>query len=250
MWTFFHRLASPPHFYRLAQRLVPWIAAPGLLLIAWGGWNGLFVAPTEAYQQDSYRIIYIHVPSAYLSMSAYMIMAIASAIGLIWRMKLAYSVAASAAPLGAWFTVAALGTGMIWGKPTWGTWWEWGDPRMMSELFLLFLYLGYMALRAAIDDPQKADKASGVLALVGAVNVPIIHYSVEWWNSLHQGPTLLAEGGPAIDPRMLLPLLAMIGGFTLVFGALLLKRVRTEVLFRERRTRWVRDMILAAGGRR
>ena len=127
----------------------------------------------------------------------------------------------------------------------WGTWWEWGDPRMMSQLILLFLYLGYMALRAAIDDTTKADKASAVLALVGVVNVVIVHYSVEWWSSLHQGQTILAEGGPAIDAEMLYPLLANILGFSLVFGSLLLRRVRTEVLYRERRTRWVREMILS-----
>jgi heme exporter protein C len=130
----------------------------------------------------------------------------------------------------------------------WGTWWEWGDPRLTSELILLFLYFGYMALRSSIDDVAKADKASAVLALVGAVNVPIIHFSVEWWSSLHQGPTLVKEGGPAMDPAMLYPLLAMILGFTLVFGAQLLRRVRTEVLYRERRTRWVREMVLSPEG--
>jgi heme exporter protein C len=134
-------------------------------------------------------------------------------------------------------------TGSIWGRPMWGTWWEWGDPRLTSELILLFLYFGYMALRAAIDDPTRADRASAVLALVGAVNVPIIHFSVEWWSSLHQGPTLVREGGPAIEPAMMWPLLAMIFGFSLLFGALLLSRVRTEVLFRERRARWVRKLV-------
>jgi heme exporter protein C len=171
-------------------------------------------------------------------------MAIAGGIGLIWRMKLAHAVAAAAAPIGASFTFLALATGSIWGRPMWGTWWEWGDPRLMSELVLLFLYIGYMALRSAIDDTARADKSSAVLALVGAVNVPIIHYSVEWWTSLHQTSTLLDEGGPAMDPAMLYPLLANILGFTLVFGSLLLKRVRSEVLQRERRTRWVRDLVL------
>ncbi len=249
MWTFFHKLASPPHFYRLAPQIVPWLAVPGLLCIAYGTYAGLFVAPPDYQQGDAFRIIYVHVPAAYLSMLAYMVMAISAAIGLIWRMKLAHAVAASAAPLGAWFTFLALATGSIWGRPMWGTWWEWGDPRLMSELLMLFLYFGYMALRAAIDDTVKADKASAVLAIVGAVNVPIIHFSVEWWSSLHQGPTLIRAGGPAIDAAMLYPLLAMILGFSLLFGALLLRRVRSEVLYRERRKRWVRDMILAAGGR-
>ena len=250
MWKFLHKLASPPHFYQIAPRMVPWFVVPGLLLIAYGSYAGLFLAPPDYQQGDAFRIIYVHVPSAYLSISAYMVMAISAGIGLIWRMKLAHAVAAGAAPLGAWFTFLALITGSIWGRPMWGTWWEWGDPRLMSELLMLFLYFGYMALRAAIDDPAKADKASAVLALVGAVNVPIIHFSVEWWSSLHQGPTLIREGGPAIDTNMLYPLLAMILGFTLVFAALLLRRVRSEVLYRERRTHWVKEMILSAEGRR
>ena len=248
MWTFFHKLASPPHFYRLARTLIPWLAVPGYALVAYGAYAGLFVAPADYQQGDAFRIIYVHVPAAYLSMMAYMIMAIAGGIGLIWRMKLAHAVAASAAPLGASFTFLALATGSIWGRPMWGTWWEWGDPRLMSELILLFLYFGYMALRSAIDDTAKADKASAVLALVGAVNVPIIHYSVEWWSSLHQGPTLIRAGGPAMDTAMLYPLLAMIFGFTLVFGSMLLRRIRSEVLRRERRTRWVKDLVLSTEG--
>ncbi len=243
MWKIFYRLASPPHFYGLAERMIPWFAMPGLLLIGYGAYAGLFVAPADYQQGDAFRIIYVHVPAAYLSMMAYMIMAISAGIGLIWRMKLAHAVAAAAAPLGAWFTFLALATGAIWGRPMWGTWWEWGDPRLTSELVLLFLYFGYMALRSAIDEIAKADRASAVLALVGAVNVPIIHFSVEWWSSLHQGPTLIRKGGPAIDAAMLYPLLAMIIGFTLVFGALLLRRVRTEVLYRERRKRWVFNLI-------
>ncbi len=243
MWKILHRLASPPHFYGLAERMIPWFAMPGLILIGYGTYAGLFVAPADYQQGDAFRIIYVHVPAAYLSMMAYMIMAISAGIGLIWRIKLAHAVAAAAAPLGAWFTFLALATGAIWGRPMWGTWWEWGDPRLTSELVLLFLYIGYMALRSAIDEIAKADRASAVLALVGAVNVPIIHFSVEWWSSLHQGPTLIRKGGPAIDAAMLYPLLAMILGFTLVFGALLLRRVRTEVLYRERRKRWVKKMI-------
>ncbi len=248
MWTWFHKLASPPHFYRLAKALSPWFLVPGLALIAYGTFTGLFIAPPDYQQGDAYRIIYVHVPSAYLSQMAYTVMAIAGGIGLIWRMKLSHAVAAAVAPLGAWFTFLSLATGSIWGRPMWGTWWEWGDPRMMSQLILLFLYLGYMALRASIDDTAKADKASAVLALVGVVNLVIVRYSVEWWSSLHQGQTILAEGGPAIDAEMLYPLLANILGFALVFGSLLLRRVRTEVLYRERRTRWVREMILSPQG--
>ena len=249
MWKFFHKLASPPHFYRIARIMLPWFAVPGLLLIAYGTYAGLFVAPADYQQGDAFRIIYVHVPSAYLFMMAYMIMAVCAGIGLIWRMKLAHAVSAAAAPLGAWFTFLALATGSIWGRPMWGTWWEWGDPRLTSELVMLFLYFGYMALRNAIDDTAKADRASAVLALVGAINIPIIHFSVEWWSSLHQGPTLVKKGGPAMDPAMLYPLLAMILGFTFIFAALLLRRVRTEVLFRERRKRWVRDLVLSANGK-
>jgi heme exporter protein C len=248
MWKFLHQLASPPHFYRTANTLILWLAVPGYLLILYGTIAGLFFAPPDYQQKDAFRIIYVHVPAAYLSMMAYMVMATAGAIGLIWRMKLAHAVAASAAPIGASFTALALATGSIWGRPMWGTWWEWGDPRLMSELILLFLYLGYMALRNAIDDTTRGDRASAVLAIVGAVNVPIIHFSVEWWSSLHQGPTLVREGGPAMDPGMLYPLLANILGFTLVFGSLLLRRVRSEVLKRERRTRWVRALVLSPGG--
>ena len=248
MWKFIHKLASPPHFYNLAPKLVPWLTVPGVLLVVYGVYAGLFLAPADYQQGDAFRIIYIHVPSAYLSMMAYMIMAVSAAIGLIWRIKLSHAVAAAAAPLGAWFTFLALATGSIWGRPMWGTWWEWGDPRLTSELIMLFVYFGYMALRAAIDDTAKADKASAVLALVGAVNVPIIHFSVEWWSSLHQGATLLRKDGPAMDPAMLYPLLAMILAFTFLFGALLMRRIRTEVLFRERRTRWVRELVFSAAG--
>jgi len=245
MWKFIHQLASPPHFYRISALIVPWLVVPGLLLAGYATYAGLFLAPADYQQGDAFRIIYVHVPSAYLSMMAYLIMAVSAGIGLIWRIKLSHAVAAAAAPLGAWFTFLALATGSIWGKPMWGTWWEWGDPRLTSELIMLFLYFGYMALRGAIDDTTKADKASAVLALVGAVNVPIIHFSVEWWSSLHQGATLVKKGGPAMDPGMLYPLLAMILAFTFLFGALLLRRVRAEVLFRERRTRWVKEMILS-----
>ena len=248
MWKWFYQLASPPHFYRFAELLIPWLMIPGVLLIAYGTWAGLFLAPADYQQGDAFRIIYVHVPSAYLSMMAYMFMAVGGAIGLIWRMKLAHAVGAAAAPLGAAFTFLALVTGMIWGRPMWGTYWEWGDPRMMSELILLFLYFGYMALRSSIDDTAKADKASAVLAIVGVVNVVIVHYSVEWWSSLHQGQTVFREG--TMDPEMRIPLFAMLIGFTMVFGAMLTRRIRTEVLFRERRARWVKAMMLAPQGGR
>ena len=176
-WTWFHRLASPPHVYALATRLTPWFAWPAGALILAGAYGGLVLAPPDYQQGDGFRIIYVHAPSAWMSLMVYVTMAISAAVGLIWRMKVAHAVAASCAPIGASFTVAALVTGSLWGRPMWGTYWEW-DPRLTSELILFFLYLGYMGLRSAIDDVQRADRASALLAVVGVVNVPIIHYSV------------------------------------------------------------------------
>jgi len=202
------------------------------------------LAPPDYQQGDGFRIIYVHAPSAWLSLMAYTWMAVAAAIGLVWRMKVAHAMAASCAPIGAWFTVAALCTGMLWGKPMWGTYWVW-DPRLTAELVLLFLYLGYLGLRSAIEDPQRADRASAVLAVVGVVNVPIVRYSVEWWNSIHQAPSVMKFGKPTISWPMLTPLLIMFVGFTLLFLALVLVRVRGEILRRERQARWVSEVIAA-----
>jgi heme exporter protein C len=243
MWKFFHQMASPPHFYRLAGILSPWLAVPGLALIGYGVYAGLFLAPMDYQQGDAFRIIYVHVPSAYLSLMAYVIMATAGGIGLIWRIKLAHAVAAAAAPLGASFTFLALATGSIWGRPMWGTWWEWGDPRLTSELILLFLYFGYMALRASFDDPQRADRASAVLAIVGVINVPIIHYSVEWWTTLHQPASVTKLDKPSIAIEMLYPLFLMIIGFQLYFGWLICRRLRAEILRRERNATWLKEGI-------
>ena len=243
-WTWFHRLGSPPHVYGLAARLTPWLAWPAALLIAYGLWGGLVLAPPDYQQGDGFRIIYVHAPSAWMSLMVYTTMAVAAAVGLIWRMKVAHAAAASCAPIGASFTFAALVTGSLWGRPMWGTFWEW-DPRLTSELILLFLYLGYMGLRAGIDDLQRADRASAVLAVVGVVNVPIIHYSVTWWNSLHQAPTVMRLAKPPMPASMLVPLLAMLLGFTLLFGALLLTRLRGEVLNRERSASWIREALRA-----
>lgn len=241
-WTWFHRFGSPPHLYGLAGRLMPWFAWPAAILIAAALYGGLVLAPPDYQQGDGFRIIYVHAPSAWLSLMAYTTMAVAAAIGLIWRMKAAHAAAASCAPIGAWFTVAALGTGMLWGKPMWGTYWVW-DPRLTAELVLLFLYLGYMGLRAAIEDPQRADRASAVLAIVGVINVPIVRYSVEWWNSIHQAPSVMKMGKPSISWPMLTPLLIMFVGFTLLFVALMLVRVRGEILRRERQARWVAEAV-------
>jgi heme exporter protein C len=246
MWTWFHQLASPPHFYRIAGILSTWLMWPAVLLIVVGTYGGLVLAPPDYQQGDAFRIIYVHVPSAYLSTAVYALMAVASAIGLIWRIKLAHAVAASAAPIGASFTALALATGMLWGKPMWGAYWAW-DPRLTSELILLFIYFGYISLRASFEDVNKADRASGVLAVVGVINLPIIHYSVIWWSSLHQGPTIKKLDSPSIVGDMLWPLLMLILAFTLFFAAVLLFRVKAEVLEREKNSRWVRDLVDGAG---
>jgi len=242
MWNWFHKLASPPHFYRLAGIFSPWLLWPSLILLVIGTYGGLVLAPADYQQGDGFRIIYVHVPSAYLSTMIYALMAVTSAIGLIWRIKLAHAVAAGAAPIGASFTAVALVTGMLWGKPMWGTYWEW-DPRLTSELILLFIYFGYMSLRASFEDISKADRASGLLAVIGVVNLPIIHYSVIWWSSLHQGPSIKKLDAPSISGDMLWPLLLLIAASTLFFGAMLLYRVRAEVLDREHNSRWVQDLL-------
>jgi heme exporter protein C len=238
-FTWFHKLASPPHAYRIAGRLLPWFAWPAGLLMAVGVYGGLILAPPDYQQGDAFRIVYVHAPSAWLSMLVYGTMAVAASIGLVWRIKLAHAAAAAAAPIGASFTFLALVTGSIWGKPMWGTWWVW-DARLTSELILLFLYAGVMALRASIDDRDRADRASGLLAIVGVVNLPIIHYSVYWWNTLHQGSTLTKLGKPSMSGDMLWPLLTMLLAFTLYFAAILLLRLRAEILLRERDASWLR----------
>jgi heme exporter protein C len=242
----FHQLGSPPYVYRLAERLCPWLGFAASVLLGIGAVWGLVLAPPDYQQNEVYRIIYIHPQTAYIGMMAYVVMAVAAGIGYVWRLKIAHAVAVSAAPIGAWFTLCALITGAIWGRPTWGTYWQWGDPRIMSETLLLFLFLGYMALRAAFDDRDKADKVTAILAVVGVVNVPIIHYSVEWWNSLHQGPTILRGDGPAMVAEMLWPFLIMVFGFTLFFYWVLLRRLQGEIVEREGDARWIRDLAGAA----
>lgn len=240
-WTWFHRLGSPPHVYRIAGTLMPWLSWPAGILILAALYGGLVLAPADYQQGDGFRIIYVHAPSAWLSLMIYTTLAVSAGVGLIWRMKVAHAVAASCAPIGAWFTVATLGTGMLWGKPMWGTYWAW-DPRLTAELVLLFLYLGYMGLRAGIEDRDRADRASAVLAIVGVINVPIIKYSVEWWNSIHQSASVMKLGKPTITLEMLVPLLMMFVGFTLYFFAVMLLRLRAEVLRRERSARWIEEV--------
>lgn len=245
MWLWFHKLSSPPYAYRTAGLVRPWLFWPAVLLMLAGAFGGLVLAPEDYQQKDAFRIIYVHVPSASLSLMIYTVMAVSAGIGMIWRMKLAHAVAASCAPIGAWFTVATLVTGSIYGRPMWGTWWEW-DPRLTSELILLFLYLGYMALRASFDDTQRADRASAILAIVGVVNVPIVKYSVVWWNSLHQGPSISKLAAPSIEGSMLWPLLTMMLAFVLYFGAVLCDRLRGEILRRERNASWLNETLAAS----
>jgi heme exporter protein C len=241
-WTWFHRLASPPHIYRVAGILTPWFAWPAGVLIVGALYAGLFLAPPDYQQGEGFRMIYVHAPSAWLSVMIYGVMATAAAVGLIWRMKVAHAAAASCAAIGASFTAVSLLTGMLWGKPMWGTYWVW-DPRLTAQLVLLFLYLGYMALRSGIDDIGRADRASAVLAIVGVVNLPIIRYSVEWWNSIHQAPSVMKMARPSMPVEMLAPLLMMLAGFTLYFAAVLLVRLRAEVLRRERGASWIKEAV-------
>src|SRR3984893_3616673 len=241
-WTWFHRLGSPTAIYSPADRLTQWFACPTALLILGGLYGGLVLSPPDYQQGDGFRILYVHAPSAWMSLMVYTTMAVSAAVGLIWRIKVSHAVAASCAPIGASFTFCALVTGSLWGQPMWGTYWEW-DPRLTSELILLFLYLGYMGLRSAMEDVQRADRASAVLAIVGIVNVPIIHYSVLWWNSLHQAPSVMQLAKPTMPPSMLIPLLMMLFGFTVLFAALLLVRLRAEILNRERAASWIREAV-------
>jgi heme exporter protein C len=241
IWLFFHKLASPKHFYRISGKLIPWLGGiTGVLLLS-GLYLGLFEAPPDYQQGESYRIIFVHVPSAWMSMFVYVFMAVLSGIHLIWNIKLADVMARSSAALGASFTFLALATGSLWGKPMWGAWWVW-DARLTSELILLFLYLGYIALVSAIEDPRAAARAGGVLILVGVVNIPIIHYSVEWWNTLHQGPTVTKLDKPSIHVSMLIPLLLMALAFQLYYFTVVLMRARVELLDRERRSAWVQEL--------
>jgi len=241
LWRFLHKLASPKYFYDLSGKFIPWLAwLTGVSLLA-GLYYGLVEAPPDYQQGESYRIMFVHVPAAWMSLFIYMLMAVWSGINLIWNIKLADVMAGSSATLGASFTFLALVTGSLWGKPMWGAWWVW-DARLTSELILLFLYLGYIALVSAIEDRRTAARAGGVLILVGVVNIPIIHYSVEWWNTLHQGPTVTKMDKPSIHLSMLIPLLLMAVAFQLYYFTVVLMRARAEVLDRERRSAWVREM--------
>ncbi|MGV6808135.1 MAG: heme ABC transporter permease [bacterium] len=241
MWQWFHRLGSPRWFYEKTERWIPWLAVLSAGLIVCGLVWGLGFAPQDAKQGNSFRIIYIHVPASFLALAGYYVMAIAGAIGLIWKMKLADMVMKSAAPLGAALTFIALFTGAVWGKPTWGTYWVW-DARITSMLILFFLYLGVIALQYSYSSQDMANRVSAILALVGTVNIPIIYKSVDWWFTLHQPATIKLTEAPSMHPDMFRPLLIMILGFYCLYALVLILNTRTEILRRESRTRWVADL--------
>lgn len=234
--------ASPSTFYPLAGKLVPWFAALALILTLIGLYIGFFVAPTDFQQGEGYRIIFIHVPAAWMSMFIYVVMAFWSAIGLAFNTRLSFIMARALAPTGAMFTFVALWTGAFWGKPMWGAWWVW-DARLTSELILFFLYIGVMALQAAIDDPRRSDRAGALLNLVGVVNVPIIYFSVKWWNTLHQGSSVSLTRAPSMAQIMLWGMLVMALAAWMYTIAVALIRARTLVLERDRQADWARTVL-------
>ncbi len=223
-----HRFANPTRFLRIANAVLPWTGGLTVLFLGAGLYLALLNSPPDYQQGETVRIMYVHVPSAWMALFVYLTMAIASAVALIWRHPLADLTAKAAAPIGAGFTVICLATGSLWGKPMWGTWWVW-DARLTSMLILLFLYLGYIALVNAFDDPNRGYRAAGILALVGVVNLPIIKFSVDWWNTLHQPASVIRLDGPAIHPDILLPLLVMAVAFKFFFVTVLILRVRSEI---------------------
>ncbi len=237
-----HRLASPPVAYGVAGRLQPWFGLTSLALLALGLGGGLLLAPPDYQQGEGYRIIFVHVPAAALSILLIWAMAAAGIIAIIWRIKLAECFVVCAAPVGASLTALTLLTGMLWGKPMWGTYWSWHDARLVSELVLLFMYWGVIALNNAIDNPRAAARACSLLAIVGAINAVVVKYSVIWWNTLHQGPTLKVTGA-SIDAAMLWPLLSAIVGFLFFCAYVISQRIRNELLLRERGNPWVKEAI-------
>ena len=240
----FHKLGSPPYFYRLAGRFLPWLYAIALISGVVGLYGGLVIAPADYQQGDSFRMIYVHVPCAWMSLFVYAFMAANSFVALVWRIKLSETLAMASAPIGAAFTFITLVSGSLWGKPMWGTWWTW-DARLTSELVLLFLYLGVIGLYHAIEDRRQAARAAGFLALIGVVNLPIVHFSVNWWNTLHQGSTVRLLGPSKISADMLWPLLAMALATHLYFFGSLLVRARIGLLELEGGKDWVRKLALS-----
>jgi heme exporter protein C len=241
------RYASPAAFYPLAGKLIPWFLWSAAVLALAGLYIGFFVAPTDFQQGEVYRIIFVHVPAAWMSMFIYVVMAAWCAVGLAFNTRLSYMMALALAPTGALMTFVALWTGSLWGKPTWGTWWVW-DARLTSELILLFLYVGFLSLHAAIDDVRRADRAAALLALVGVVNVPIIYFSVQWWNTLHQGASVSLTRAPSMATTMLTAMLLMVLAAWMYSIAVALMRVRTIILEREADAAWVRELAAGPGG--
>ncbi len=242
MWRWLHPLAEPRTSYRLARRLILWLGLPALALLLVGTLWGMLWAPADCKQGDGFRIIYLHVPAAFLSMGLYAGMALMGAVALIWQHRFSGYALAALGAVGAPMTAVALLTGAIWGKPMWGAWWVW-DARLTSELILLFLYIGVLALYHGYPDRSQAGRAASILALVGVVNLPIIHYSVVWWNTLHQGATIAKIGNPAIAADMLWPLLINLLGFSLLCGALVSALFANEMLRREAHRPWVKQVI-------
>lgn len=234
------KYAAPSSFYGLAGKLIPWFAWPAAVLFCVGLYIGFFVAPTDAVQSEAYRIIFIHVPASILSMMIYLIMAGYAALGLIFNTRLSSMMASALAPTGALFAFISLWTGALWGKPMWGAWWVW-DARLTSELILLFLYLGFISLQASIEDPRRADRAGALLAIVGSVNVPIIYFSVQWWNTLHQGSSVKLSG-TSMHIAMQQAMFTMLVAMWLYVIAVALLRVRSIILERERNTQWVAEL--------
>lgn len=235
------KFSSPATFYPLAGRMIPWFTAAAVLLLGVGLYMSLFLAPTDYKQGEGYRIIFVHVGVSWMSMFIYVVMAAWAGLGLVFNTRVSSMMATALAPTGAMFTFLALWTGALWGKPMWGTWWVW-DARLTSELILLFLYLGFIALQSAIDDPRRADRAGAILALVGVVNIPIIYYSVQWWNTLHQGASVAVSGKSSMEEIMLWTMLIMAMGFWAYAIAVSLARVRCIILERERDTTWVNEL--------
>ena len=235
------KYSSPQAFYPLAGRMLPWLAAAAAIFAAAGLYVGFFVAPTDFQQGESYRIIFVHVPASWMSMFIYLVMAGWAALGLAFHTRLSGMMATALAPTGAMFAFLSLWTGALWGKPTWGTYWVW-DARLTSELILFFLYLGFMALQAAIDDPRRADKAGAVLALVGVVNIPIIYFSVQWWNTLHQGASVSLTRSPTMAATMFTGMILMVLAFWMYSIAVSLTRVRAIILERERLAGWTQEL--------
>ncbi len=235
------KYSSPKMFYPLAGKLIPWFAAAAAILAIIGMYVGFFLAPTDFQQGEGYRIIFLHVPVSWMSMFIYVVMAFWAAVGLIFNSRLAAMMATALAPTGAMFTFLSLWTGALWGKPMWGTWWVW-DARLTSELILLFLYIGFMALQSATDEPRRADKAGAVLALVGVVNIPIIYFSVQWWNTLHQGASVSLTKAPSMATIMLVGMLLMALASWMYTIAASLTRVRCIILEREHHAGWLDDL--------